>query len=114
MATPEGRWSPEFRAWFQGYVDGALSDDELERLDELAQRAGERLREAARRDERCPECGRPFFGWEELNALLDELDGVSSGSAASVRPEIGRPPQQRRPPQPRTRSNLVGARTSQA
>ena len=93
----EGRWTPEFRAWFQGYVGGALSDDELGRLDELAQRAAETERERLRRGERCSECGRPFFGWDELSGLLEALDGPLSGAAASVPSESRRPPVRRRP-----------------
>jgi hypothetical protein len=110
----EAHWTPEFRAWFTAYIGGELSDGDLERLDDLAQRAGERERERVRRGERCSECGRPFFGWEEVSALLDQLDGVVSGAAASLASEDRRPPLSRRPSQPRTRSNLVGARTSQA
>jgi hypothetical protein len=108
---PEGRWTPEFRAWFNAYMGGALS---VQELDGVARRAGERERERARRDERCSECGRPFFGWQEVSALVDELDGVPSGRADSVSPGSRRPPFTRRPSKPRTRSNLVGARTSQA
>lgn len=110
----EGRWTPEFRAWFEASLSGALSDEQLELLDDLAQRAGERERERARRNERCSECGRPFFGWEELSGLLEELDGALSGAAASVAPGKSKAPGETEALAAPNERHLVGARTSQA
>jgi hypothetical protein len=61
--NPEG-WSVEFAAWLEAYTDGVLSEALLDRLDRLAELAGDKARAAIRAGElfRCPHCGAPLDG----------------------------------------------------
>ena len=105
-------WTPEFRLWVQAYVFDHVEDASLlADLDAKAVAAGNRERRRVRSLGCCSECGRPLVTSELLAELLVELDRDPS-AAASMLPGDGEGPGSRRSlRKPRTRGDLVGAKT---
>jgi len=111
--TIEGRWTPEFRAWFAAYMSAETDEAQLAALDAEAVRAADEIREALKANERCPHCGRPMISSEALAELLRELDQETSGAGAIMpRRRSEGPGRSRSPRSSQTRSELVGAKPS--
>jgi hypothetical protein len=76
LMAAQGRWTPEFRAWFNAYYfDHEESEHRLAPLLAAAIEAGERERKRVANAERCRECGRPLVDSAALDELIAFLDG---------------------------------------